>query len=638
MAPVVRGETAEKKTPKRITPIPVPRDDSSPVAAKTPKRIKPTLISSSPSVRPPSAEPHAQGTPKAKKRIALQPADDPAPPPSEKPEQETKEVAAAAAASPSSCSVSAEDKQPLSPEVVLSVGDKIKVFYKDDALYEAKIIKWRKEDGASCQFLVHYQGWNARFDEWIERGRIAELGWSKAEEEDKPSETPTTPTPPSSSASATSSPAVIEDRKKKMRVAIAKLKVTIHELNDEMDAAAEKREFLKAAEVKAKIDARSKEREELEGVLDKSGSNVGKMEAALKEIANSTPKSSVKKTPSGGKKRAALSVATPGCSGSAPTTPKTAQKPTPKQSAKKEEAAKKKEERERVKAEKDKQKAEEKLANEKKRDEEKAKREAEKKAKEEEKLEKERLREEEKTKKERLKEEEKTKKEQVSTNLKNVCNFRFAFILSCIFYRLRPFQEKKAKEEERLEKQRQKSEEQKLKQEEKDRKAEEKRRQEEAENAKAEKAKAKAKAAFSNFFVKKSPEEKSVVAKETAAPANDHLSKFIVGSNMRLPPASRSDFGEERRIVLHKALEEGVVAPGEKLYLSILKSGGYEFGRSGKTWPSDEVKKDEDDEVEIIDEDEVWTEWASKFFKKYVTFHLERHFDIRLSTCFKKVL
>lgn len=87
-----------------------------------------------------------------------------------------------------------------------------------------------------------------------------------------------------------SSPAVIEDRKKKVMMAIAKLKVTIHELNDEMDAAAEKREFLKAAEVKAKIDARTKEREELEGVLDRSGNDVEKMEAALKGIANSSAK------------------------------------------------------------------------------------------------------------------------------------------------------------------------------------------------------------------------------------------------------------------------------------------------------------------------------------------------------------
>ena len=76
-SPLVLGETVEKKTPKRITPIPVPRDDSSSspaAAAKTPRRIQPTLISSSPSVLPSPtvAEPPAQETPKAKKRIALQ--------------------------------------------------------------------------------------------------------------------------------------------------------------------------------------------------------------------------------------------------------------------------------------------------------------------------------------------------------------------------------------------------------------------------------------------------------------------------------------------------------------------------------------------------------------------------------------
>ena len=136
--------------------------------------------------RPLSAEPPAQETPKAKKRIALLPADDPAPPPIEEAERETKEMAAGTAASSSSWveetlledeelepRKAGKDKQPLSPEVVLSVGDKIKVFYKDDTLYEARIVKWRKEDGASCQFLVHYQGWNARHDEWIERSREA---------------------------------------------------------------------------------------------------------------------------------------------------------------------------------------------------------------------------------------------------------------------------------------------------------------------------------------------------------------------------------------------------------------------------------------------------------------------------------
>ena len=89
----------------------------------------------------------------------------------------------------------------------------------------------------------------------------------------------------------TISPAVVEDRKTKLRVAIAKLKVTVQELNDEMDAAAEKQEFLKAADVKSSIDARIKEREELESVLNTSGGDVKKMEAALKAISNSAANS-----------------------------------------------------------------------------------------------------------------------------------------------------------------------------------------------------------------------------------------------------------------------------------------------------------------------------------------------------------
>ena len=66
-----------------------------------------------------------------------------------------------------------DEEKGLSPEVVLSKGDKIRVSYKDGNRYDAKIIQWRKEDGASCQFLVHYQGWNVRHDEWIERSRDA---------------------------------------------------------------------------------------------------------------------------------------------------------------------------------------------------------------------------------------------------------------------------------------------------------------------------------------------------------------------------------------------------------------------------------------------------------------------------------
>ena len=63
----------------------------------------------------------------------------------------------------------------------------------------------------------------------------------------------------------------------------------------------------------------------------------------------------------------------------------------------------------------------------------------------------------------------------------------------------------------------------------------------------------------------------------------------------------RTDFGVERRLALERTLEKDG-APGGNLYLTILKGGGYELGRFGKTWPADEVKKDEDDEVEIVDE------------------------------------
>ena len=63
-------------------------------------------------------------------------------------------------------------------------GDRIKVFYgkgKNLCLYEAKIIG--TEEGENGRdYLVHYNGWNTRYDEWISESRIAEkvTGPSKA--------------------------------------------------------------------------------------------------------------------------------------------------------------------------------------------------------------------------------------------------------------------------------------------------------------------------------------------------------------------------------------------------------------------------------------------------------------------------
>lgn len=63
-------------------------------------------------------------------------------------------------------------------------GDRIKVFYgkgKNQCLYEAKIIGL-EEGETGRDYLVHYNGWNNRYDEWINEARIAEkvTGPSKA--------------------------------------------------------------------------------------------------------------------------------------------------------------------------------------------------------------------------------------------------------------------------------------------------------------------------------------------------------------------------------------------------------------------------------------------------------------------------
>lgn len=83
-----------------------------------------------------------------------------------------------------------EEKQDLAPNVDTQVGDKIKVYYRSNQVYEAKVIKLKEPKDAEKypRFLVHYQGWNARYDEWIKRERIAQnLSWTKDRPIPKPS-------------------------------------------------------------------------------------------------------------------------------------------------------------------------------------------------------------------------------------------------------------------------------------------------------------------------------------------------------------------------------------------------------------------------------------------------------------------
>ena len=71
-----------------------------------------------------------------------------------------------------------EDVQHLTDEIKVSVGDKVRVFYHSyETIYEAKV-KRIQDQKPWPKYFVHYQGWNARYDEWIKRSRIKEnLSW-----------------------------------------------------------------------------------------------------------------------------------------------------------------------------------------------------------------------------------------------------------------------------------------------------------------------------------------------------------------------------------------------------------------------------------------------------------------------------
>ncbi|KAK9875529.1 hypothetical protein WA026_007917 [Henosepilachna vigintioctopunctata] len=61
--------------------------------------------------------------------------------------------------------------------VNINIGDKLKVYYgpsiESKITYEAKVVEIDKE-GSVPLYLVHYLGWNTRYDEWIGAARVAE--------------------------------------------------------------------------------------------------------------------------------------------------------------------------------------------------------------------------------------------------------------------------------------------------------------------------------------------------------------------------------------------------------------------------------------------------------------------------------
>ncbi|XP_014218610.1 AT-rich interactive domain-containing protein 4B isoform X2 [Copidosoma floridanum] len=88
----------------------------------------------------------------------------------------------------------------------VDIGDKLNVYYgpthEKKVTYEAKIIDISK-DGPEPLLLVHYTGWNNRYDEWIKCSRIAH-NYSQSQGRSKRSKT--TPRPQTPSVSSTSTP------------------------------------------------------------------------------------------------------------------------------------------------------------------------------------------------------------------------------------------------------------------------------------------------------------------------------------------------------------------------------------------------------------------------------------------------
>uniref|UniRef100_A0A1A9W235 ARID domain-containing protein n=1 Tax=Glossina brevipalpis TaxID=37001 RepID=A0A1A9W235_9MUSC len=59
-------------------------------------------------------------------------------------------------------------------DFIVETGDKLKVYYHEKKVtYEAKVIEIAVQRGTPM-YLVHYTGWNNRYDEWVPRERIAE--------------------------------------------------------------------------------------------------------------------------------------------------------------------------------------------------------------------------------------------------------------------------------------------------------------------------------------------------------------------------------------------------------------------------------------------------------------------------------
>ncbi|GAB0088204.1 uncharacterized protein DMENIID0001_025950 [Sergentomyia squamirostris] len=80
----------------------------------------------------------------------------------------------------------------------VEVGDKLNVYYHEETVtYEAKVIEKSMQNGNPI-FLVHYTGWNTRYDEWVPKDRIVENLTNKQKRTKPAGAIKTVVTPPTS--------------------------------------------------------------------------------------------------------------------------------------------------------------------------------------------------------------------------------------------------------------------------------------------------------------------------------------------------------------------------------------------------------------------------------------------------------
>ncbi|CAG5136316.1 unnamed protein product, partial [Candidula unifasciata] len=71
----------------------------------------------------------------------------------------------------------------MAPKPKFQEGEKV-LCYHGPLLYEAKCMKIEVKDG-KVQYLIHYNGWNKNWDEWVQESRVVknnEAGIQKQKE------------------------------------------------------------------------------------------------------------------------------------------------------------------------------------------------------------------------------------------------------------------------------------------------------------------------------------------------------------------------------------------------------------------------------------------------------------------------